>query len=143
MPGHCLVHVCLLYCMPVRLRNGYTRVCTQIMQHTHTHKAVTGCVEVKSYSPVKGNWTIHNINNLQSDKKISSSNTTTLKFFTKRYYTNSKYKVSFQPVNTGWGAHLPLETNGSDKIFCCVGLGPPPLQRACYLPSQYAFIHLG
>ena len=37
----------LLHCMRVRLRNGYTRTYAQIMQHTHMHKAVTGCVEVK------------------------------------------------------------------------------------------------
>ena len=35
------------YCMRVRLRNGYTRAYVQIMQHTHTHKAVTGRVEAK------------------------------------------------------------------------------------------------
>ena len=28
------------------------------MQHTHTHKAVTGRVEAKSYSPVEGNQPI-------------------------------------------------------------------------------------
>ena len=33
--------------MRVRLRNGYTRAYAQIMQHTHTHKAVSGRVEVK------------------------------------------------------------------------------------------------
>ena len=33
--------------MRVRLRNGYTRAYAQIMQHTHTHKAVTGRVEAK------------------------------------------------------------------------------------------------
>ena len=38
-PGHCLVRV--------RLRNRYTRAYAQIMQHTHTHKAVTGRVEAK------------------------------------------------------------------------------------------------
>ena len=37
----------LLHCMHVRLRNGYTRAYAQIMQHTHTNKAVTGCVEAK------------------------------------------------------------------------------------------------
>ena len=46
-PGHCLVRVRLLHCMRVRLRNGYTRAYAQIMQHTHTHKAVTGRVEAK------------------------------------------------------------------------------------------------
>ena len=46
-PGHCLVRVRLLHCMHVRLCNGYTRAYAQIMQHTHTHKAVTGRVEVK------------------------------------------------------------------------------------------------
>ena len=37
----------LLHCMRVRLRNGYTRAYAQIMQHTHTHKAVTERVEGK------------------------------------------------------------------------------------------------
>ena len=46
-PGHCLVRACLLHCMHVRLRNGYTQAYEQIMQHTHTHKAVTGVVEAK------------------------------------------------------------------------------------------------
>ena len=35
-------------CMRVRLCNGYTRAYAQIMQHTHTHKAVTGRVEAKT-----------------------------------------------------------------------------------------------
>ena len=47
VPGHCLVHKSLLHCMPVRLLNGYMRAYAQIMQHMHTHKAVTGCVEAK------------------------------------------------------------------------------------------------
>ena len=38
-------------------------------------------------------------------------------------------------MNTGWGAHLPLETNGPDSIFRRVGLATPPPQQACYLPS--------
>ena len=46
-PSHCLVRVRLLQCMCVWLRNGYTHAYTQIMQHTHTHKAVTGRVEAK------------------------------------------------------------------------------------------------
>ena len=46
-PGHCLVSVRLLHCMRVRLRNGYTRAYAQIMQHTHTHKTVTGRVEAR------------------------------------------------------------------------------------------------
>ena len=33
--------------MRVRLRNGYTRAYSQIMQHTHTHKPVTGRIEAK------------------------------------------------------------------------------------------------
>ena len=33
----CLVHVCLLGCGGVRVRNGYTQACAQIMQHTCTH----------------------------------------------------------------------------------------------------------
>ena len=33
--------------MRVRLRNGYKQAYAQIMQHTHTHKAVTGHVEAK------------------------------------------------------------------------------------------------
>ena len=44
---HFLVHVRLLHCMRVWLRNGYTWAYVQIMQHTHTHKAVTGRVETK------------------------------------------------------------------------------------------------
>ena len=43
--------------------------------------------------------------------------------------------VSFQPVNTGQGAHLPLETNEPDSMFDFVGLATPPPQRVCYLPS--------
>ena len=39
-PGHCLVRVCLLHCMRMQSRNGYARGYSQIMQHTHTHKAV-------------------------------------------------------------------------------------------------------
>ena len=31
----------------VRLHNGYTQAYTQVMQHTHTHKAVAGRVEAK------------------------------------------------------------------------------------------------
>ena len=53
-PGHCLVHVRLLHCMHVQLRNGYTRAYAQIMQHTHTPKALT----LKSYSLVAGNQSI-------------------------------------------------------------------------------------
>ena len=44
-------------------------------------------------------------------------------------------KVNFQPVNTGRGAHLPLEANWARLIFRCVGLATPSPQRACYLPS--------
>ena len=44
-------------------------------------------------------------------------------------------KVNFQPVNTGRGAHLPLEANWARLIFRCVGLATPPPQQACYLPS--------
>ena len=40
------VHV-LLHCMRVRLCNGYTQAYVQIIQHTHTHNAVTGRVEAK------------------------------------------------------------------------------------------------
>ena len=40
------VHV-LLRCMRVRLRNNYTQAYAQIMQHMHTHKAVTGRIEAK------------------------------------------------------------------------------------------------
>ena len=47
VPGHCLVRACLLYCMRVQLCNGYTQAYAQIMQHTHTHKAVTRRVEAK------------------------------------------------------------------------------------------------
>ena len=45
--GNCLVRACLLHCMHVWLRNGYTQAYVQIMQHTYTHKAVTGRVEAK------------------------------------------------------------------------------------------------
>ena len=45
---------------------GPTRAYTQIMQHTHTHKAVTGRVEAKSYSLVEGNETIDYANNKAS-----------------------------------------------------------------------------
>ena len=41
------MRVRLLHCMSVRLRIGYTQAYVQIMQHTHTHKAVTGRVEAK------------------------------------------------------------------------------------------------
>ena len=49
-PGHnCLVRACLLHCMHVQLRNGYTQAYAQIMQNTPMamHKAVTGRVEAK------------------------------------------------------------------------------------------------
>ena len=42
------MHACLLHCMRVRLRNGYMQAYTQIMQHTHMHKAVTGRVEARA-----------------------------------------------------------------------------------------------
>ena len=38
-------------------------------------------------------------------------------------------------MNAGWGTHLPLETNGPDLIFHCVGLVTPLQQQACYLTS--------
>ena len=47
VPGHCLVCAYLLHCMHVWLPKAYTPVYAQIMQHTHTHKAVTGCAEAK------------------------------------------------------------------------------------------------
>ena len=37
--NNCLVRVCLLHCMRVRLRNGYMQAYAQIMHYTHTHKA--------------------------------------------------------------------------------------------------------
>ena len=46
-PDHCLVRVRMLHCMRVRLCNGYMRAYVQIMQHMHTHKAMTGLVEAK------------------------------------------------------------------------------------------------
>ena len=51
-PRRALLKACFessksLHCMRVRLRNGYTQAYAQIMQHTHTHKAVTRCVEAK------------------------------------------------------------------------------------------------
>ena len=55
--------------MRVRLHNGYTRAYAQIMQHTHTHKAVTGRVEAKSYSLVEGTQTI--VHHTQPQKHIN------------------------------------------------------------------------
>ena len=46
-PDHCLVRACLLHCMRVRFRNGYTQAFAHLMQYTHTHKAVTGRIEAK------------------------------------------------------------------------------------------------
>ena len=37
--------------MCVELCNGYTRAFARIMQHTHTHKAVTGRIEAKKVTP--------------------------------------------------------------------------------------------
>ena len=42
-----LVHVNLLHCMQVQLCNDSTQVYVQIMQHTHIHRPVTGCIEAK------------------------------------------------------------------------------------------------
>ena len=39
----------LLHCMRVGLHNGYTQAYAQMMQHTHTHKAVTGCLEANKW----------------------------------------------------------------------------------------------
>ena len=47
-PGHCLVRTCLLHCMRVWLCNGYAQTYVQIMQHRHTHKAVTRRIEAKN-----------------------------------------------------------------------------------------------
>ena len=55
-PGHCLVHVCLLHCMRVRLRNGYTQAYVQIMQHMHTQWP--DALKPKSCSLVEDNQTI-------------------------------------------------------------------------------------
>ena len=63
-PGHCLVRVRLLHCMRVRLRNGYTRAYAQIMQHTHTHKEVTGRVEAKK---LLSRWRQSNYSNMLVD----------------------------------------------------------------------------
>ena len=52
------MHACLLHCMCVQLRNGYTQAYAQIMQHTHTHKAVTGHIEAKKLLSHEGNQTI-------------------------------------------------------------------------------------
>ena len=41
------MRACLLHCMRVRLRNGYTEAYAQIIQHTHTHKVVTRHVEAR------------------------------------------------------------------------------------------------
>ena len=45
VPSHCRVR--LLHYMRAWLRNGYMQAYMQIMQQTHTPKAVTGCVEPK------------------------------------------------------------------------------------------------
>ena len=39
--------MCVLHCMRVQLRNGYTQEYAKKMQQMHMHKAVTGRVEVK------------------------------------------------------------------------------------------------
>ena len=41
------MHVCLLYCMRVRLRKRYTRASHAKNATTHMHKAVAGRVEAK------------------------------------------------------------------------------------------------
>ena len=45
--GHCLVRVCLLHCLRVGLRNGYTQAHAQTKQHAHMHKAVDMRVKAK------------------------------------------------------------------------------------------------
>ena len=52
------MRACLLHCMRVRLRNGYTQAYAQIMQHKHMHKAVTGRVKAKKLLSREGNQTI-------------------------------------------------------------------------------------
>ena len=45
----------------------------------------------------------------------SKSSPTVVKFSQKWTMTPElKGKVNFKPMNTGWGAHLPLETKGPD-----------------------------
>ena len=56
------VRACLLHCMRVRLRNGYTQAYAQMMQHTHTHKAVTGRVEAQK---LLSGWRQLNYNNIK------------------------------------------------------------------------------
>ena len=42
------------------IAHGYTQACMQIMQHMHTHKAMTRHVgSLKCYSFVKGNGTVN------------------------------------------------------------------------------------
>ena len=48
-------------------------------------------------------------------------------FYTVTYIKGKvKIKVSFQSVNSGRGAHLPLEQMGQTKFFCCARLATPP-----------------
>ena len=42
-----VIALCVLHFMRVLVRNGYTQAYAQNLQHTHTHKAVTGRVEAK------------------------------------------------------------------------------------------------
>ena len=58
----CLVRVCLLHCLSVRLHNGYTRAHVQIKQNVHTRIRQWMCVwKPKSYSLVEGNQTIRSL----------------------------------------------------------------------------------
>ena len=78
---------------------------------------------------------------LQTIRNLSQRQNTAIS----RQNLNDQYgvgeKVNFQPVNTGRGAHLPLEANWDRLIFCCVGIATPPPQRACYLPSIAGVIY--
>ena len=44
-------------------------------------------------------------------------------------------KVSFQPMNTGRGTHLPLETNGPDSIFELCGSLHLPHNKPVTFPA--------
>ena len=46
-----------------------------------------------------------------------------------------KKNVNFQPVNTGRGAHLPLEANWARLIFHCVWGSLHPLHNEPVTPS--------
>ena len=56
--GHCLVRVRMLHYLHIGLRITITQSHKHTIQQTHTHKAVTRCVEAINYSLVEGNRSI-------------------------------------------------------------------------------------